>query len=124
MRNNATRALAVLVRSNIALAREVPPGTFIEMACSGIWTDRNKSASLLERLTFGRDPVLLSKIHAQALDCLIEMAAWRRPDHAFFARMVVGRVGGLPEAQLAELAWKWPPDTILKAASGSDSSVR
>ena len=116
VRNNATRALGVLVRSNAALAAEIPPGTFIAMLNSGTWTDRNKAASLLMQLTTARNPELLAKLRATVLDSLIEMASWRRPSHAFFARMVLGRVAGLPEDRLNELAWNGPVDALVKAA--------
>ncbi|MGA3043977.1 MAG: hypothetical protein ABSF54_24650, partial [Bryobacteraceae bacterium] len=62
VRNNATRALGVLVRSNGALATEIPADTFIAMLNSGTWTDRNKGASLLMELTSARTPDLLTKI--------------------------------------------------------------
>ena len=51
-----------------------------------------------------------------ALDSLIEMASWRRPSHALFARMVLGRVAGIPEDRLKELAWDGPVDAIIQAA--------
>lgn len=116
VRNNTTRALGVLVRSNAALAAGIPPDSFIEMLNSGTWTDRNKGASLLMELTAKRDPGLLAKIRSTALDSLIEMASWRRPSHAFFARMVLGRVAGIPEDRLKELAWNGPVEAIIEAA--------
>ncbi len=97
VRNNATRALSVLVRSNAELGRDVQPDTFIEMLNSGSWTDRNKSASLLEQLTMSRNAEFLGKIRSLALNSLIEMASWRRPGQAYFARIVLGRVRGVPE---------------------------
>ncbi len=116
VRNNATRALGVLVRSKAALAAEIPPDAFIDMLNAGTWTDRNKATSLLMQLTTGRKSDLLVKIRSAALESLIEMASWRRPSHAFFARMVLGRVAGLPEDRLKELAWNGPVDAIVKAA--------
>ena len=61
VRNNATRALGVLVRSNRALAAEIPPDTFIQMLNSGTWSDRNKGSSLLMELTASRDSDLLGR---------------------------------------------------------------
>jgi hypothetical protein len=116
VRNNASRALGVLVRSNAALASEIPPDTFIDMLNSGIWTDRNKGTALLAQVTAGRNTELLAKIRAAALDSLVEMASWRRPSHAYFARMVLGRVAGLPEDRLKVLAWNGPVNPIIKAA--------
>jgi hypothetical protein len=86
------------------------------MLNSGKSTDRNKGSLLLEQLTAGRDSDLLAKIRSAALDSLIEMASWRRPNHAGFARMVLGRVAGLPEDRLKELAWNGPVDAIIEAA--------
>jgi hypothetical protein len=116
VRNNATRALWVLVRSNAALASEIAADTFIDMLNSGIWTDRNKGAALLEQLTARRNSYLLTKIRAVALDSLVEMARWRRPSHAYAARIVLGRVAGLPEDRLKGLAWNGPVDAIIEAA--------
>ena len=114
--NNATRALGVLVRSNGALAAEIPPDTFIEMLNPGTWTDRNKGNSLSVGLTAARDPELLAKIRSIAMGSLIEMASWRSPSHAFFARMVLGRIAGIPGDRLKPLAWNGPVDAIIEAA--------
>ena len=116
VRNNATRALSVLVRSDAALAAEIAPETFIEMLNSGTWTDRNKGASLLMQLTADRKSDLLVKIRSAALHSLMEMASWRDPSHAFFSRMVLGRVAGLPEDRLNALAWNGPVQSIIEAA--------
>jgi hypothetical protein len=115
VRNNATRALGVLVRSNAALASQIAPDTFIDMLNSGIWTDRNKGTALLFEFTASRNSDLLAKIRSVALDSLVEMASWHRPSHAYFARMVLGRVVGLPESRLKELAWNGPVDAIIRA---------
>ncbi len=118
VRNNATRALGVLVRSNGGLASQIRADTFVEMLNSGVWTDRNKGAALLEQLTARRNSDLLTKIRLAALDSLLEMASWRRAGHAYFARMVLGRVAGLPEDRLKELAWNGPVDAIIEATGG------
>jgi HEAT repeat protein len=82
VRNDATRALGVLLESNPALAKWIPPQGFIDMMSSGIWTDRNKGGFVLEAMTRGRDPKLLGAVRAQALEPLIEMALARlRPRH-------------------------------------------
>jgi hypothetical protein len=51
VRNNATRALSVLVRSDPKLVSDIDPATFTEMLNSGAWSDRNKAASLPAQLT-------------------------------------------------------------------------
>jgi hypothetical protein len=123
VRNNATRAIAVLVRANGRFARQIPPDMFIEMLNSGIWTDRNKGALVLERLTAKRDPAVLAKLKTMALDSLIEMTLWREANHAYAARMLLGRVAGIPEKELEELAWKGPPGAIVEALEGKRSAL-
>jgi hypothetical protein len=116
VRNNATRALVVLVRSNARLAEGIEPDTFLAMLGSGTWTDHNKAAALLDLMTSGRDPKLLARIREQALEPLIEMALWSEAGHAYFARMVLGRLGGIPEEQLSSMALDGPVDPIVAAA--------
>jgi hypothetical protein len=67
------------------------------------------------QLTAGRNSDLLAKIRSVALDSLVEMASWRRPSHAYFARIVLGRVAGLPEHRLEKLGWSGPVELIIKA---------
>jgi hypothetical protein len=61
-------------------------------------------------------PALLAKIHSIALDSLVEMASWRRPGHAYFSRIVLARIAGLPEDRIRDLAWNGPVETIIDAA--------
>ena len=72
---------------------------------------------MLERLTATRDAALLSKLRTIALDSLIEMASWHRPAHAYAARMLLGRIAGLPEERLKDLARNGPVETIIDALS-------
>jgi hypothetical protein len=123
VRNNATRAIGVLADANARLARHIQPDVFIEMLNSGVWTDRNKGAMVLERLTAKRNPVVLAKLRTMALDSLIEMTLWRPASHAGFARMLLGRVAGIPEKQLEELADKGPPERIVEALRGKRGGV-
>ena len=84
VRNNATRALGVLARSQPSVASQIPPQTFVEMLNSGLWTDRNKATSLLVQLTLTRSPDLLAKIRSESFDSVLEMATWREPAHASY----------------------------------------
>jgi len=124
VRNNATRAIGVLAEANDRLASQISPDVFIEMLSSGIWTDRNKGAMALKALTAKRPVAALDKLKAAALDSLIEMALWREASHAFFARMVLGRVAGIPEKRLQELASKGPPEAIVEALKGKGGTLR
>jgi hypothetical protein len=118
VRNNATRALGVLAGTGAS----IPAGDFIEMLSSGIWTDRNKASMVLLRLTEKRDKELLAEIRGDAVEPLIEIARWRNTGHAFAARMILGRVAGIEESKLVELAEKGQVDKIIESLS--DASRR
>jgi len=111
--NNAIRALGVLGESN-RLAARVPAAGFIAMLSSESWTDRNKVGFLLETLTRRRDPQLLRELRSRALDSLIEMARWRNPGHADFARLLLGRIAGIEETRLQQLVKDGQVDQIIK----------
>jgi hypothetical protein len=116
VRNNAVRALSVLVEAGVVTGKTIPAGLFIDMLNSGTWTDRNKASHLLAVLSKRRDPRLLHQLRLRALASLIEMARWRDPKHADDARMILGRVAGLPENQLAKLAADGEVEQIVSAA--------
>jgi hypothetical protein len=69
----------------------------------------------LERLTPTRNVAVLSRLRTTALDALIEMTLWRDASHAYFARMLLGRVAGIEEERLQQLALKGPPEAIVQA---------
>lgn len=103
VRNNATRALGVIARADPKGAKLIPAGPFIAMLHSGIWTDRNKSAAVLDSLTQARDKKVLDLIRTRALPSLLEMAEWHNPPHAATARAILGRVAGIDETRLQDL---------------------
>jgi hypothetical protein len=103
VRNNATRALGVLARyanqypnTGIKISAE----HFIRHLHSIVWTDRNKSAMLLEALTAGRSTSVLSNIERKSLHQIMEMARWKNPGHAMFAFIILGRIAGIPEEEI------------------------
>lgn len=115
VRNDATRALGVLVESKPELAKRISPDVFIEMLMSGTWTDVNKSSLMLTDLTKSRDPQLLAKLRRPAImERLIEMARWRT-GHANSARMILGRIAGIDEKHLTELVSEGKVDEIINA---------
>jgi hypothetical protein len=103
VRNNAIRALAVLAQSNPQVRTRIPAEPFIAKLNSGSWTDRNKAGFLLDELSRGRNPKLLSQLRSQALASLIEMARWRSGGHAGSARILLGRIAGIEEKLLQQL---------------------
>lgn len=114
VRNNAIRALAVLASSDAKMPQQIPAEGFIDMLNSGTWSDRNKGLFLLDTLSSDRNPVLLAALRTRAMDSLIEMAKWRDSGHAYGARILLGRIAGIPEQRLRQLA-DGPPDAILAA---------
>jgi len=113
VRNNAIRALAVLAASSPKVASQIPAARFIPLLSSGSWSDRNKSGLLLLHLTASRDPKLLADLRMQALGSMVEMARWRSPGHAMAYRFMLGRIAGIEEKKLEELAEKGQVQEIL-----------
>jgi len=114
VRNNATRALAVLADSNPQVAARIPATGFIRMLSSPSWTDRNKAGFLLMYLTRTRDLKLLHEIQSRALTPLIEIARWKDRGHALSARILLGRIAGIPDERLVGLANADNPEEIIK----------
>lgn len=115
VRNNAARALLVLAKSNPRVAAKIPARNFIAMVKSGVWTDRNKASLVLAKLTKSGSPLLLAKLRKEALPALIEMAEWRDVAHASDARIILGRIAGIPEEQLRRGAFQPTAQPILEA---------
>ena len=121
VRNNATRALGVLAGSSSRVAAKIPAGGFINMLCSGSWTDRNKATWVLLSLTQSRDPKLLAQLRSEALVPLIEMARWRG-GHAYDIRILLARIAGIDEERANQLANADNIDEIMKALQLAGSS--
>lgn len=103
VRNNATRALAVLIpymRRHPDAAITISPEPFIELTNSLVWTDRNKGAAVLMALTEDRPPELMTQLKAKAIPSLIEMARWKNPGHALMSYTLLGRLSGMTEEQI------------------------
>ncbi|MBO0860220.1 MAG: HEAT repeat domain-containing protein [Chloracidobacterium sp.] len=108
VRNNATRALAVMAESARQPTKQpikIPLLPFIEMLNSIDWTDRNKSSFALSALTYKGDPAVLSELGQKALPSLIEMARWKSSGHAHPSFFLLGRVAGFPEGEIIA-AWE------------------
>jgi len=118
VRNNAVRALAVLASSSDRVSAWIPAQDFAGMLNSGVWADRNKAGALLNALSSRRRPGLLRMLRSEALDSLLEMAHWRNPGHAWDAMMILGRIAGIEERPLQQLAAAGDVDTIVKALKG------
>jgi hypothetical protein len=118
VRNNATRALLVLVNSNAKLTRDIPAEDFTEMLLSGTWTDLNKVSSLLDVITKGRNPALLAGLGKTGVrERLIEMARWRTA-HAQAAWYILGRMAGIDEDRLQHFVEAGNAQAILDSLKG------
>ena len=115
VRNNSMRALGVLASSSEKVSAWIPAEDLARMLNSDVWTDRNKAGLLLDVLSRRRDPTLLRVLRSQALESLVEMARWRDPGHASYARMILGRIAGIEEVRLQELAASGNVDEIISA---------
>ncbi|QDU66835.1 hypothetical protein [Engelhardtia mirabilis] len=109
VRNNATRALGVLVDHAIAhpeLELSIDPEPFVQMLDSIEWTDLNKASFLLLSLTARHDEVLYAELRATALDGLADIARWSSKGHAYPAVVTLGRLAGVDDetirARIAE----------------------
>ena len=105
VRNNVIRALAVLASSQVELQAPIPYAVFVDLLTSGVRTDRTKSVALLSELTEDRDPGVLAAILERSLAPLVECARWSWSGHAYHARVILGRIGGLDEATVLAEAW-------------------
>jgi HEAT repeat protein len=114
VRNNAARALGELLSADPTLAKQIPAAGFVEMIGSGVWSDRNKASFVLEALVKSDDPRLLEQIKSQTWEPLMEMARWRDTGHAATPRRILGRIQGIPEERLMQLAFG-PPQQFLDA---------
>jgi hypothetical protein len=103
VRNDAVRALEVLAGAKAEVAKRIPAEPFIRLLRSGAWSDHNKASLVLLALTATRDPNVLTRLRADALDSLVEMARWRSGGHAEAALTIVGRIAGFSEDALHEL---------------------
>jgi hypothetical protein len=103
VRNNAVRALSVLCTVGAEVTSQIPAARFIPLLHSVTWSDRNKGALLLWRMTDSRDPALLKLLHDQALEPLREMAQWKDFGHAYMSLAILARIAGMDESRLAHL---------------------
>ncbi len=71
---------------------------------------------VLMSLSEPRPPALLDRLRRESLADLVEMARWRDPGHAAPARLLLGRVAGLPEDRVRALTVAGDVEAIVAAA--------
>lgn len=118
VRNNAARALWVMgmyATTHPDAGITIPAKPFISMLHSVDWTDRNKGSLALMALTQSRDSALLSRLEAEALPDLVEMAEWSDFGHAAGALMILGRIEGLADSTLGHVMRTGERGAVLEA---------
>ena len=115
-RNNAIRALKVLVGWNPRFSSQVPADRLIGLLSSGIWTDRNKGVSLVMAITSTRPKRLLQAIKGRSLSSLEEMARWTNPLHARSAQIILGRIAGFTDEKTLQLCKDGRVEEVIAAA--------
>jgi hypothetical protein len=121
VRANAMRALsaaAVLGARDAEAGIRVQPTWFIEMLNSLVWGDRLRAATALVHITEKRDPALLEELRTRALPALTEMARWKTLAHALPAFLLVGRIEGIPEAEIYDAWNRSDRDAVLRKNAG------
>lgn len=113
VRNDAIRALGVILRADPGVGARIPAERFVELLGSGMFEDRNKASFVLLALTASRDPALLDMIESRARTPLLEMADWP-PGHSGPALLILGRIAGIEEERLFELLNAGRRDVILR----------
>jgi hypothetical protein len=119
VRNNAVRALALIAelgQRRPELKITVPVDPFVTLIYSPVWTDRNKASMALAQLTEGRNVALLRTLRSRALGPLMEMARWTSRGHSLAPLLVIGRIGGMSDAQIMEAWQKGEVGPVLQAA--------
>jgi hypothetical protein len=106
VRNNAARALAVMAEYEQAqrdASFNIPYTPYVELLHSLDWTDLNKGSFVLVGLSASRDTALLHALRANAFEELVDIARWQSPGHALAGGVLLGRIAGLPEEEVARL---------------------
>ena len=107
VRNDSMRALGIIAeygRNTPEKKISVPFAPFVDLLNSIVWSDRYKSSLALLRLTENRDAKLLAELRERALPSLFNMARWKNQKHSLAGFMILGRIGNLPEDEIAQAA--------------------
>ena len=120
VRNNAVRALAVLVAVPGSEQLQINVQPLINLLYSGVWTDRNKASFLLLRMTAGPNPQVLRSLRKEAIGPLIEGASWTGDfGHTMPFLIILGRIGSIPDNKLNEMLKSNDTKDITSAALSS-----
>jgi len=99
----ALRAIAVLGRDK-SLEITIPATWFVEMLNSTVLADRLAGAKTLHLMYEEFSEGTVAQIKERAAPSLVEMARWKHLPHALPAYLLLGRVSGISEEEMAA-AW-------------------
>lgn len=119
VRANAIRsltAIAVLSVKMPDLGIRISPTWFIELLNSVVLSDRFESSKALLTLTDRPNPEAVQQIRERALPALAEMARWKTPRYALPPFLLLGRVAGLPDADVQQAFEKGDREAVIKKA--------
>src|SRR4029079_16782502 len=122
VRNAAMRSLGVMAmygEQHPDAHIQIPVKPFIKFLNSPIWTDRNKALMTLRYITSNRDPEALAALRREAMRALIEAANWKLIGYAESALYVIGRIGGMPDAAIADAIRRGDREHIIGSVSAS-----
>jgi hypothetical protein len=128
VRANAVRslkAIAVLAQKRPELGLKVSPTWFIEMLNSLVLSDRQQACQALVILTDGGSAAAaLDLMRERSLNTLIEMARWKTLRYALPAFLLVGRIAGIPDAELHAQWQNGERETAINRAAATVPKVR
>jgi hypothetical protein len=119
VRNVAMRSLAIMAmygEQHPDAQIQIPVKPFIRFLNSPVWTDRNKALTTLRHVTSNRDPKSLAALRRQAMPALTEAANWKLIGYADSALYILGRIGGMSEAEIANAITRGDRSTIIGSA--------
>jgi len=122
VRANAMRALAAIAdvaRREPALGIRISPSGFVDLLNSVVLSDRMEAVKVLLVLTERPNAAAIDLIRERALPALAEMARWHTRSYALPPFQLLGRVAGLPDAQVNPSWDKNERETVIQKALDS-----
>jgi hypothetical protein len=87
------------------------------MLNSIVLSDRLQATQVLEVLTDQPNSTTLDLLRERSIPSLTEMARWKTLEYALPAFLLLGRIGGIPEAELHQQWQKGERETAIRKAS-------
>ncbi|HUA85786.1 MAG TPA: HEAT repeat domain-containing protein [Bryobacteraceae bacterium] len=115
---HALKALAVYAQLHPEAGVKIEPTWLIEMLNSLSWQDRTEALDVLSILAAKADPDTLQEIRDRGLEALVEMARWKTLAHALPAYLMLGKIAGMPDAEV-QAAWtRGDRESVIQMAMG------